>query len=159
MLTALHFLTHIGLSWLVSSVGRASRRDRWLVTLAGILPDLDGAGLVWSHEAYTAVHRAVGHGLFFALFLVAFALWRADARWTTAALTALSFHLHLVLDVVGTGGLPVRYFWPVSDSGWSYRGHWVLASWPNMLVMAATLLGVALVAWRSRRMVLAGRPG
>ena len=157
MLTALHFSTHIGLSWLVASVGRASRRDRWLVTLAGILPDLDGAGIVWSHDAYVAAHRAVGHGLFFGLLLVAVALWRADARWRTAALTALSFHLHLVLDVVGTGGLPIRYFWPVSDRGWSYRGHWVLASWPNMVVMAATLLGVALVAWRSRRIALAGR--
>ena len=158
MLTTLHFLTHVGLSWLVASVRCASRRDRWLVTLAGMLPDLDGAGVVWSHDAYVAAHRAVGHGLLFGLLLVALALWRADARWPTAALTALSFHLHLVLDVVGTGGLPVRYSWPVSDWGWSYRGHWVLASWPNALVMAATLLGVMLVARRRRRMAPAGRP-
>jgi hypothetical protein len=159
MLTALHFMTHIGLSWLVASAGRLSRRDRWLVTLAGVLPDLDGAGIVWSHQAYEAVHRAAGHGLLFVLLLVAFALWRADARWTAASLAAVSFHLHLVLDVVGTGGLPVRYFWPLSDRGFSYGGHWVLASWPNALVMAATLLAVILVAWRGRRPALAGRPG
>jgi hypothetical protein len=157
MLGALHFLTHIGLSWLVASVARTSRRDRWLVTLAGVLPDLDGAGIVWSHDAYLAAHRAVGHGLLFGVLLVAFALWRADARWRTAALTALSFHLHLVLDVVGTDGLPVRYFWPVSDWAWSYGGHWALASWPNALVMAATLLGVMLVARRRWRPVLAAR--
>jgi len=131
MLSMLHFLTHIGLSWLVARVGRASRRDSWLVTLAGVLPDLDGAGIVWSHDAYVAAHRAVGHGALFGL----------------------------ALDLVGTGGLPVRYLWPVSDWGWSYRGHWVLASWPNALVMAATLLGVLGVAWRDRRVALAARPG
>ena len=160
MLTALHLLTHVGLSWIVASVGRASRRDRWLVTLAGVLPDLDGAGIVWSQDAYVAAHRAVGHGLLFGLLLMALALRWADARWTTMALTALSFHLHVVLDVVGTGGLPIRYFWPVSDWGWSYRDHWVLASWPNALVMAATLLGVILVAWRRPRVSAnAGAPG
>jgi inner membrane protein len=159
MLSMLHFLTHIGLSWLVARVGRASRRDSWLVTLAGVLPDLDGAGIVWSHDAYLAAHRAVGHGAPFGLMLVGFALWRADARWSTAALTAVSFHLHLALDLVGTGGLAVRYLWPMSDWGLSYRGHWVLASWPNALVMAATLLGVLGVAWRARRVALAGRPG
>ena len=130
------------------------------MTLAGVLPDLDGAGIVWSQDAYVAAHRAVGHGLLFGLVLVTCALRRADARWTTAALTALGFHLHLVLDVAGTGGLPIRYFWPMSDWGWSYPGHWVLASWPNALVMAATLLGVILVAWRRRwRAAYAGGPG
>ena len=160
MLPALHVLTHIGLSWIVASVGRTSRRDRWLVTLAGVLPDLDGAGIVWSHDAYVAAHRAVGHGLLFGLALVTLALLRADVRWTTTALTVLSFHLHLALDVVGTGGLPIRYFWPVSHRGWSYDGHWVLASWPNALVMAATLLGVVLVARRRRpRSACAGGSG
>lgn len=150
VLTALHVLTHIGLSWIVANLVARSRRDRWLVTLAGVLPDLDGAGIVWSHDAYVAAHRAVGHGLLFALVLIAFALFRADDRWTTAALTTVSFHLHLLLDVVGTGGLPIRYFWPVSDRGWAHHGHWVLASWPNALVMAATLVGVIVVAWRRR---------
>jgi hypothetical protein len=146
VLTGLHFLTHIGLSWVVATLGRGSRRDRWLVVLAGTLPDIDGAGILWSQDAYVAVHRAAGHGLLFVALAVAVALWRADARWVTAALTALSFHLHLLLDLVGTGGLPIRYGWPFSDRGWSYDGHWVLASWQNALVMALTLLAVLLLA-------------
>ena len=150
MLTATHFLTHIGLSWIVASAGRLSTRDRVLVVLAGTLPDLDGAGILWSEAAYGSVHRAAGHGLLFAVLIVTIALLRADTPWLTAALAALSFHLHLLLDLVGTGGLPIRYLWPLSDRGWSYS-RWVLASWPNAVVMAATALGVIVIAWRRGR--------
>jgi inner membrane protein len=156
VLSALHFLTHIGLSWMVANVGPASRRDRWLIVLAGILPDLDGIGILWSERAYEAAHRAAGHGLPFALVLIAITVLCAHSPWATSALAALSFHLHLLLDVVGTGGLPIRYLWPFTDWGWSYSGHWVLASWPNAVVMGLTLLGVLLIGWRSRRTPHAG---
>jgi membrane-bound metal-dependent hydrolase YbcI (DUF457 family) len=151
MLTALHFLTHIGLSWIVASLARLSVRDRWLITLAGVVPDLDGAGIVWSDAAYVGVHRAAGHGLVFALVWLGLTLALADRRGLATLLAAAAFHLHLLLDLVGTGGLPIRYFWPFSDRGWSVPGHWTLASWPNTIVMAATLLGVLWMGWRSRR--------
>jgi inner membrane protein len=151
MLNGLHFLTHIGLSWIIANLGPRSRKDRWLVVLAGTLPDLDGIGILWSDTAYAAMHRAAGHSLPFGLLLIAIAIAFADSRWTTAIGVGLSFHLHLLLDLVGTGGLPLRYFWPISERGWSYAGRWELASWPNFAVMALTVIGVAAVAWRNRR--------
>jgi hypothetical protein len=148
MLTALHFLTHIGLSVIIASAGTVrSRKDRWLITLAGILPDLDGIGILWSPHAYDAVHRAAGHGVLFAVAWSGLTVLRADRRWSTTLLALLSLHAHLLLDLVGTDGLPIRYFWPVSSRGWSYAGRWPLASWPNALVMMLTALGVAWVAW------------
>jgi len=81
---------------------------------------------------------------------VAIAVVVADAPWRTAALVAASFHLHVLLDLVGTGGLPIRYLWPFSARAWSYRDHWVLASWQNGVVMALTLSGVLAVGWRQR---------
>jgi len=151
MLSGLHFLTHIGLSWIVANIGAASSRDRWLIVLTGVVPDLDGIGILWDREAYLSMHRAAGHSLAFGLVLIAIAVLGADTGWATAPRVALSFHLHLLLDVVGTGGPPIRYLWPVSDRGWSYEGHWVLASWQNAAVMILTLLGVAAVAWHTRR--------
>src|SRR6185503_11434119 len=103
VLTAAHVLTHIGLAWIVAGVTPLSVRDRWIVVLAGTLLDLDGAGLVWSEGAYLAAHRAAGHGLLFVVLIVIVALLRADAPWTTAILAAVSFHMHLLLDLVGTG--------------------------------------------------------
>lgn len=152
MLSALHFVTHIGLSWIVASLRPAARTDRWLIVAAGVLPDLDGAGIVWSQAAYLAAHRAAGHGLLFALLVLAAVALRAKAPWPTAALAMVSFHLHLLLDVVGTGGLPVRYFWPLSDRAWTFGHHWELASWPNAVVMALTLAVVVAVARRPRRL-------
>ena len=151
-LTASHVFTHIGLSWIVANLARLSVRDRVIVVLAGTLLDLDGAGIVWSQAAYDAWHRAAGHGIVFVALVVAAALLFADARWTTAALAVVSFHAHLLLDLVGTGGLPIRYFWPLTDHAWSYDGRWVLASWPNVAVMAAVALGVAVVERRRRRL-------
>ena len=81
---------------------------------------------------------------------MAIAVVVADAPWRTAALVAASFHLHVLLDLVGTGGLPIRYLWPFSARAWSYRDHWVLASWQNGVVMALTLSGVLAVGWRQR---------
>ena len=150
LLSALHFLTHIGLGWIVAGLGQLSWRDRVLVVLAGTVLDLDGIGILWSAHAYEAVHRAAGHGLPAAVLVVALAMLRAERRWLTAALAAVSFHLHLLLDVVGTGGLPIRYLWPFADWSWTWRDHWVLASWPNAAVTAATALGVVAVECRRR---------
>jgi len=157
MLTALHFLTHIGLSWIAASLGRRSAKDRWLITLAGVLPDFDGVGILWSEDAYVAAHRAVGHGLVFALAWLVVTVVHADRRQSAAVLGLLCFHLHLLLDLVGTGGLPIRYFWPFSERGWSYAGRWTLASWPNAIVMSLTLLGVLWVGWRTSRSHARGR--
>ena len=151
MLTAAHVLTHIGLAWIVAGVTPLSVRDRWIVVLAGTLLDLDGAGLVWSEHAYHVAHRAVGHGLLFVVLVVIVAFLRADAPRKTAILAAVSFHMHLLLDLVGTGGPPIRYLWPLSDRGWSHDGHWVLASWQNVVVMTVVALGVLVVEWRRRR--------
>lgn|SRR5262245_15811376 len=152
MLTALHFLTHVGMSWILASVGRRSVKDRWLIALAGVLPDLDGAGILVSHHAYDVLHRAAGHGLVFAGLWTALTLRSADRPRGTAALAVASFHVHLLLDLVGTGGPPIRYFWPLTDWGASYAGHWTLASWQNAVVMSATLLGVLWVSWRTTRL-------
>ena len=157
MLTAAHFFTHIGLGWIVAHAARLTARDRLLVVLAGTLPDLDGAGIVWSERAYAVAHRGAGHSLLFCLVMIAVALLWGRAPWISAALAAVSFHLHLLLDLVGTGGLPIRYFWPFSERGWMYS-RWVLASWPNYAVMLATALGVLLIAWR-RRAPRASTPG
>src|SRR5262245_741695 len=102
--------------------------------LAGLVLDLDGVGILWSESAYAATHRAAGHCLLFGVLVVAGVMLWADSPWKTGVLAAISFHLHLVLDVVGTGGLPIRYLWPFTDWGVTYRDHWVLASWQNGVV-------------------------
>jgi membrane-bound metal-dependent hydrolase YbcI (DUF457 family) len=68
MLSALHFLTHIGLRWILASSWPATRRDR--------------------QAAYLSAHRAAGHSLLFCLLLLAIMLALADAPRSTAVLTS-----------------------------------------------------------------------
>jgi len=152
MLTALHFLTHAGIGWIVASLGPGPRKDRWLIVLVSLLPDLDGIGILWSEPVYLATHRVVGHGLLFGSLLTGAVMVLADRRVVSAVLAAVSVQLHVLLDVVGTGGPPIRYLWPFSSWGLTYDGHWTLAAWQNALVMGLTLLGVLATAWwRGRR--------
>jgi len=150
VLSATHFLTHVGMSWIVANLATVSPRDRLIIVLAGTLPDLDGIGIMWSEHAYVVAHRAVAHGLLFVGLMVAAAMRYSRSPWTTSALVVLSFHLHVLLDVVGTGGLPIRYLWPFTNRGLSCENHWVLASWPNAAITTATGLGVAVIEWRRR---------
>ena len=62
-------ITHFLGSWLVASVVTDNPRDRKLVTLAGVLPDADGPGLIAEDltEALPAVYRRLLAGLASAL--------------------------------------------------------------------------------------------
>ena len=156
-------ITHFFVSWAVANTCDLSRRERAAVTLAGVAPDLDGLGIVAEvltrHSTkplnwFSDYHHVLGHNLGFALLVttVGFALGRA--RWKTAALVCLSFHLHLLCDLVGARGpegeqWPIPYLLPFSRAWqWTWSGQWALNAWPNFL-LTALLMAVALRwAWR-----------
>ena len=89
------------------------RRERALVALAGVAPDVDGLGLVvdvlTAHSAnptelWGRFHHVLGHNLGFGLALSCVAWMLARRRIRTALLVLLSFHLHLIGDLVGARG-------------------------------------------------------
>ena len=109
----LHHLVYA--SAVASSVSR-SRRERRLIMLAAILPDLDGLTF-WSRELWELVHHTFGHNVFFAGIVgaAALALGRAGRRARLAAWCVFStIVLHYGLDLAISGTWPFRPFWPVS---------------------------------------------
>ena len=155
-------ITHLIVSWGVASVAPLNRRERALVTLAGVVPDLDGLGaiaeiltqntdhpLLW----WSKYHHVLFHNLGFGLLVALTALLLSTHRWMTASLALLSFHLHLLGDIVGARGpdgyqWPVPYLQPFSDR-WqvTWNGQWALNAWPNFLV-TGLFLGLAFyLAW------------
>lgn len=157
-------ISHLLLSWNIANLPHCtSRRDRILVTLAGILPDLDGVGIVaewltrktdepllwWTHYHHVAAHNLTG-----ALAVIGFAALLANSRRQTALLAGTAFHLHLVCDVIGSRGAdgytwPIAYFWPFSDSIlWTWSGQWALNAWPNLAITAVALMTTLMLAWR-----------
>jgi len=144
-------IVHGELSWLLGQA-LPHRRDRLLVTLAGVLPDLDGLTLLAGEDAYGRWHHVLTHGF-------------AAAAGTTLALAALArrkamvfglslaaFHLHLLCDLAGSGpGWPIHYLWPFSMAETMWSGQWNLASWQNTLIgLAATLACLACALWKGR---------
>ena len=156
-------VTHLLVGWTVANTTTLTPRERALVAIAGIVPDVDGFGMVTDlltrnseHplELWGKFHHVLAHNLGFGLGVgvAAFALSRR--RWVTASLALLSFHLHLAGDLVGARGpdgdqWPIPYLSPYSqDWQLTWTGQWALNAWPNFVITGALLLLAFYLAWR-----------
>ncbi len=155
--------THFLISWIAADATTKTRRDRILVTLAGVIPDIDGFGysienwitsgwdqpLFW-HSNY---HHTLCHNLGFAALVTAGAFWLSKGSWKTTLLACLMFHLHLLCDVIGSRGTdndqwPIPYLLPFSNAWqWTWSGQWELSAWPNRAIGVGCF---ALTLWLAR---------
>lgn len=155
-------VTHFLVSWGVASVAALDRRDRAIVTLAGIAPDLDGLGaipeLITRNSAhpldwFSRYHHVLGHNVGFALVVTGASFVLATRRWKAAALACVTFHLHLLCDVMGARGpdgdqWPIAYLLPFSRVwDWRWRGQWPLNAWQNFAITGAALALTFYLAW------------
>lgn len=143
-------IIHGEIGWLLAQP-LEKKRDRLVVTLAALVPDLDGLGIVVSEDVYADWHHRLGHGLLAGLAVPVVAL--AVTRSPKAALLAfVAFHSHIVGDLVGSGpGWPLWYLWPFSDVEWLPSWQWDLASWQNSVIgLAITLACLSCALWVSR---------
>jgi inner membrane protein len=152
-------ITHLLASWVVAVQATDNRRDCRLVTLAGILPDADGLGMVadLANRAlgrpesyyYPEYHHFLLHGLWGGLALAALAGLLARRPWRVALVVLAVFHLHLLCDLAGSRGPSPTDYWPIyylapltRNPMWIWPGQWALDAWPNRLISLA-LLGYA----------------
>jgi inner membrane protein len=144
-------IVHAELSWLMAQ-GLRERRDRILVTVAGLAPDVDGLVLLGGEDLYAKYHHVLFHGYMGALITTALCTAFARQRGPVALLSLAAFHVHLVCDLLGSGpGWPLYYFWPTSMREWFWKGQWNLASWQNALIGLAATLACLACALRWRR--------
>jgi inner membrane protein len=153
-----HFLT----GWVFANCFELQRRDRALVTLACVAPDIDGLGIIpelLTRESahpllwFSTYHHSL-HNLMFAFVIAAISFALAVKKWKTALLVLLSFHIRLFEDVLGSRG-PDGYQWPIpylapfsSSLQFVWRGQWGLNAWPNIVITIALLLITFWLAWR-----------
>src|ERR1700686_2986543 len=153
-----HFLT----GWILANSASLSRRERALVTLAGVAPDIDGLGIVAEYltrnsrhplEWFSTYHHAL-HSLPFSVVVAAGPFTFANRRSKTASLAFLSFHVHLLEDLLGSRGpegyqWPIPYFMPFSPAcELTWRGQWALNAWPNFAITISMLLLTFYLAWK-----------
>jgi inner membrane protein len=154
---------HFLIGWTVAASAPIERRDRAIVVIAGVIPDIDGLGmlaeiptrgtryeLLW----WTDYHHVLTHNIGFAVLCTVAAFALARSRWLTALLAFITFHLHLLGDVVGARGpdgydWPIPYLLPFSHRWeWSWSGQWALNAWPNFVITGLALAYTFWMAWR-----------
>lgn len=146
-------LTHFVGSWLVAAGTTDNPRDRRLVTLAGVLPDADGLGIIadWTkalltgkattYAYYQYYHHLLLHGWPAALLLAAVLAACGKNRLRVALACLVTFHLHLLCDLLGSRGPAPTDLWPICYSEplfrhpiWFWKNQWKLDGWQNQLV-------------------------
>jgi len=157
-------ITHFLVSWSVAEGAALGKRDRAIVTLAGVAPDLDGAGAVVEiltrnsdtpHLWFSSYHHVICHNLGFGVLTILAAFALAKKRAAAALLACITFHLHLLGDIAGARGpdgsqWPIPYFLPFSrEPGLLWEGQWALNAWPNIL-LTVILLAAAFALARRR---------
>lgn len=176
-------VTHFFTGWLLASVSPTgnpislTKREKILVISAALAPDIDGLGLVpevltrhSSHPLlwFSLYHHSL-HNLTFALVctLAAFLIAGPFARsattetvlpprhlWLTALLVFISFHLHLLCDLIGARGpdgdqWPIPYLKPFSNTmQLTWHEQWALNGWQNFAFTGLLLLVTFWFAWK-----------
>ncbi len=153
-------VTYFFTGWIFANCVRLDRRERALVTLACVAPDLDGLGIIpelltrnSAHPLrwFSLYHHRL-HTLAFSLVVAALASFLAKQKWKTGLLVLLSFHIHLFEDVLGSRGpdgyqWPIPYLSPFSSLELFWHGQWALNEWPNAVITIALLLLTLWLAW------------
>ena len=158
--------THAFIGWWTANVVPLSPRDRLLVFLAGVLPDLDGLGLLYSRQVYVTYHHVLFHNLLGCLLWSALVASLSQERCKCATLAFLSWHLHLACDYFGSGGTdgsiwPLPYLYPliggvpdntlVGPTWYWNHWQWPLNGWPNLVITLITFIGFVYIAVRLDR--------
>lgn len=161
----MNVVTHLLMGWAVAEHTVKTKRDKALVAWAGVMPDLDGLGLpidwvcraLGYHTAfYEEFHRLALHGLPGAILCTVLLGFLAQDRSRAMPWVFVSYHLHLIGDVLGSRGgnpndiWPIHYLAPVSDAitiAWS--GQWPLTGWQNT-TLTVVLMTYAIVLAASR---------
>ncbi len=156
-------VTHFLVGWTVAGAGDLNRRERAAVAVAGVIPDIDGLGFIaevftreWERPLlwFSEYHHILAHNLGFCLLVTGIGFAVAKRRWWTALLVFLSFHLHLLGDLIGGRGpegyqWPIPYLLPFSDSWqWIWSGQWELNAWPNFVITGSSLAFLFYLAWK-----------
>lgn len=161
-------ITHYLASWVIADRAVEHDRDKFLIALAGILPDIDSLGIALDlankalgrpeTDFYATYHRLLFHGgvgcLFLALAVSVAALARNRPRVFGMAL--ITTHLHLLFDFVGSRGPTPDEVWPIwyaapfsqTVARFYWPGQWALNAWPNVLLTVLLLAYAFWLTWR-----------
>lgn len=153
---------HLLISWLSGVEVLKATRQRALVALSGIAPDIDGLGAVIDKVSsttnfYFEYHHKLGHSILSAVVVATIAAVLASSqKWAVFTLSFIAVHLHILCDVIGSKGpdgyqWPIYYLYPISsDLQLTWSGQWLLSGWQNQLIMLCLFIASGYYAVRKK---------
>jgi len=155
-------VTHFFAGWVSGLPFELERRDRALIVVASMAPDVDGLpvllDLLKRHSPdammfWSEYHHSL-HNLAFAAAFSLVCAGLARRRVVTALVCFAVVNLHYLCDVIGSRGpdgyqWPIPYLRPFSDK-WQLTvpWQWELNAWPNVLITAALLAATLYYSWK-----------
>jgi len=155
-------VTHFFTGWVFANTAGFGKRDRAIVALSCVVPDIDGIGIIPELLTRNSAHPLLWFSLYhhklhtlpFGIIIATASFFLASEQWKTALFSLASFHIHLIEDIAGSRG-PDGYQWPIPylapfshSADFVWRGQWALNAWPNILI---TLVLVLLTLWLARK--------
>lgn len=110
-------IDHIQVGWICGHLGDFDRRERRILMLASLAPDIDGLFLAayWNPELFNSLHHTFGHNLFYPVAIgaiaAAFARRRRGKMFLLGILMVL---LHYIVDMLTAADWGIPFFWPFS---------------------------------------------
>lgn len=164
-------ITHFLASWVVADTVLEDDRDKMLVAVAGVLPDVDSFGIVCDAisprvggpqtSLYADLHHFLFHGLAGVAVLSALVAWKGRDKLKVFVWAFIVAHLHLLCDFLGSRGVtdspedlwPIYYFGPFTrgQGVFLWQDQWKLNGWQNVSFTIVLLLWVFYEAWRFDR--------
>ncbi len=154
--------THLLFSWLSSAEILKNRRERAIVSLSGIAPDFDGAGIIVDEitgttDLYFQYHHYLGHSIFSAFLISILAMFIAKTQKITVFVLSFALvHMHILFDVIGSKS-PDGYQWPIyylhpfnTEFFVTWDGQWELNAWQNQIVMLCLIVACSYYAVTKR---------
>jgi hypothetical protein len=145
-------LTHVLAGWCAGNVLRLTAKERTLCIVASVLPDIDGLSLFGGVVSYQTYRHVLCHNLTVGLAatLAVVCLCRCSLKASVAFL--LLFHLHLFMDIFGSGpGWGIAYFWPWTSRVFYSSHAWSFTGWQNQVAFLVFAGWTAYIAVRCRR--------
>lgn len=109
-----------------------------------------------TYHYYHKFHHVLCHGWPAALVICGLLTCFADNRWRTFGFCLLTFHLHLLCDLLGSRGPSPADLWPICYGEpvfrhpvWFWKGQWRLDGWQNTVIFVVIFTGAL---WQSVRL-------
>jgi membrane-bound metal-dependent hydrolase YbcI (DUF457 family) len=157
---------HLVLSWVLSNLGYDKRRDRIVATICGVVPDIDGLGIIvdkirgdGTYNYYFLWHHKAGHNILFFFILMIITYFICKRKILPVFVGAIAFLTHIFLDLAGSGGPDGSIWalwplWPFSEYRVSVSWQWSLNDWRNTLIAAVFIVIMIIIGSKKNRSVL-----